>query len=368
MNTPNPSFQPTRVHQTKQRFGDSQLPRAGIVIWVAIVMAIAATGCSRPQTFVRDGANLMSHEQVQHVSTFHSSLLKDHDIDYRVVTENITGVDINDRAEELFTAQKVGSESRGGRGLLLVLNTTNNQVRLEVSRSLEAVYPDAFVGYLEKQQMTPFFAAGRVADGILATTELIVTRAQHATKNRGWDDEVWAQASTAGAGATADARLNQQSIGPSAAQVQGDVAIVGDSPQATLTAYMHAMASHNANSDLSAYSAATRTMLKGWVMTTAQMNNLVNLYRNCLPTTQSINVDNTLAVIRYPIEQRQCSPWFFVREQSAWRLDLFTQQRHVRFGRDNSWHFTSTSAASNPFHFAFEDWEFDGAGYPMRVR
>jgi uncharacterized membrane protein YgcG len=68
------------------------------------------------------------------------------------------------------------SHSGTCRGLLLVIDA--DQVRLEVGYTLEGVLPDAFAAYVEHRQMVPFFERGRVADGILSTTELIVTRAQ----------------------------------------------------------------------------------------------------------------------------------------------------------------------------------------------
>jgi hypothetical protein len=46
------------------------------------------------------------------------------------------------------------------------------------------VFTEAFVAYLEQRQMAPFFRENRVADGILAATELIVARAEDAAAGR----------------------------------------------------------------------------------------------------------------------------------------------------------------------------------------
>ena len=43
------------------------------------------------------------------------------------------------------------------------------------------------VAYIEQRQMVPFFRAERIADGILATTELIVAQANEATALSGFD-------------------------------------------------------------------------------------------------------------------------------------------------------------------------------------
>ena len=133
----------------------------------------------RPVTLVDDKAGLLSGEELERVSEFHAYLLKDYDVDYRVLSEPVAA-DINQLAVERFSELSAGMQSVTGRGLLLVIAPEERLVRLEVSQSLEPVYTDAFVRYIEERQMVPFFASGRLADGILATTELIVARLQDA--------------------------------------------------------------------------------------------------------------------------------------------------------------------------------------------
>jgi uncharacterized protein len=80
----------------------------------------------------------------------------------------------------------------------LVIDADQDLVRLEVSYALVGAFPDAFVAYVEQRQMAPFFERGRVADGILATTEMIVTRAQNAAANAGFESEAWIAGSGGG--------------------------------------------------------------------------------------------------------------------------------------------------------------------------
>ena len=244
---------------------------------------------------------------------------------------------------------------------MLVIDPAQNLVRLEVGYSLEGVYPDAFIAYIEHRQMVPFFRAGRVADGILATTELIITRAQRAQANAGFENEAW-YAGSGGAGATTSARLGEGIEGPTGET--GTDKAAGRTPAETLLAYFEAMEARNANPDLALYSPATRRMLKGWVMTSAQMDNVVRIYRRCQaePTRHS----GGYAVIRYPIPQRACAPFFFELIGGAWALDLTMMQRAVRFGRSNAWRFDP--GAEHPYAFAFEDWRFDRNGFPMAAK
>ena len=94
--------------------------------------------------------------------------------------------------------------------------------------------------------MVPFFQSGRIADGILATTELIVTRAQLATKNASLESEVWLKGS-GGAGASTSAQLGK---GPDDTLIDINTTLSrGTSPTSTLARYLAAMQERNANPD-----------------------------------------------------------------------------------------------------------------------
>jgi uncharacterized protein len=336
-------------------------------IWISVaITALLITGgallrhaSSDRAALVDDDLGLVTPEQLAQISEHHSFLLHDHGIDYRVVTRS-TGDDINGFAARYFDHNRVGSESPHGHGLLLVIDPELDKVRLEVSRSLEETFVDAFVAYIEQRQMVPFFAKNRIADGVLATTEMIVTRVQNAKANAGFSTESWA-AATSGAGATSKAGINQ---GGDEAFRQGIDHRAAGSPLATLDQYQSAMSQRNLRPDLDIYSADTRAMLKDWVMTAAQADNQAKSLKQCNPLGVKFSDDRELAVIRYPIRERSCNPWFMVFEDGAWRLDLTMMQRAIRFGRTNAWHFAS--GVRHPYQFAFADWEFDENGFPVR--
>jgi uncharacterized protein len=303
---------------------------------------------------VIDEATLFDQEEIRKLEDYHAYLLAEHGIDYRILTTG-NGEDINRLANRVFREQEIGSHSLQGRGLLLVIDSTSRQVRLEVGVSLEAVFVDAFVAYIERDQMVPFFRRQRLADGILATTELIITRAQNAEQNRSYQDELWFTGS-AGAGATTD-------IETAAMRQASDEQVgSGSSPEETLDAYASAMASTNLRSDLELYTSDTRRMLADWVVTPAQADNAARSIRQCGDAETLTSEDGRLAVMRYPVDRRQCNPYFFRLEEGRWRLDLTMMQRAIRFGRSNQWHLEP--GIDTPYDFAFTDWRFDSNGYP----
>jgi uncharacterized protein len=340
----------------------------GLVLGLALGLMVALAGpgglaAAAAVGAVDDGAALMSEEQRARVAEHHGYLLQDHDIDYRVITARDIG-DISQFAVVRFADLEVGQASSAGRGLLLVIDPDQDRVRLEVSYALEGVFPDAFVAYVEQRQMVPFFRAGRVADGILAATELIVTRAQRAAANAGFEGEVWMSGS-GGGGATARADIGQgwSNDGGGGASSADPRTAAGRSPEETLQRYLGAMAARNGDPALALYTAATQTMLRTWVMTPAQMTNVAQTYRRCAAEPARTDGSGNLAVIRYPVSQRQCAPWFFRRAEDGWALDLTMMQTAIRFGRSNAWHFDL--AADHPYRFAFADWRFDANGFPL---
>lgn len=305
---------------------------------------------------LRDDTGLLAASQRSAIESQHAFLRADHGIDYRV--EIVRGAGDLDRfATSRFRALEIGSTGRGGRGLLLVIDAEENQVRLEVGRALEGSFPDAFVAWVEQRQMVPFFRAGRVGDGILAATELLVSQVQREQASGGFA-ELAAEGSSGG-GAQTQARIGEA---PDPAAREGPDVAAGETPEATAAAYLAAMRARNADPDLDLYSAATRAMLASWVVTPAQMDTLARTYLDCRAEPARLDTNGERAVIRYPIEARGCAPWFLVREGGRWRLDLASASSAIRFGRDNGWHFAA--GAEHPYTFAFTDWRLDRNGYP----
>ncbi|MDX1711606.1 MAG: TPM domain-containing protein [Rhodovibrionaceae bacterium] len=317
-------------------------------------------------TLVRDDAKLLAPVERRKLAEFHRYLLSDHDVDYRVVTAAGAG-DLSRFAVQTFEELDVGGQSRGQRGLLLVIDPAADRVRLEVGRALEGSFPDAFVAYVEERQMVPFFRSARVSDGVLATTELIVQRIQGEKQSGGFQDHIAAEGTAGGGAETAaqigkgaeDAGKTDQPASPAAAP-QGATA----SPRAVVDAYLEAMAKRNADPDLPIYTPETRRMLRDWTVTPAQMDSVARTYRRC--AVDRVLTSGKFAVVRYGVQDRACAPFFLRREGGGWRLDLTMMQTAVRFGRNNAWRLDP--AASHPYGFAFSDWRFDSNGFPVGAR
>jgi uncharacterized protein len=307
---------------------------------------------------VDDRAALLEPAARARVAAYHAAILRAHDIDYRVLAISAAD-DLERTAHGYFAEAGVGALSANGRGLLLVIDPARERVRLEVSTSLEGVYTDAFVAYVQTRQMAPFFSAGRVADGILATTELIVGRAQEARAGGALAPPMPAR-SMGGGASTAAAIGTTSNPGEGLEEQTQHVEFARLEPLQVVEAYHERMANRDAHTDLPLYSTETAAMLRDWIVTPAQMDNLARTYRGC--TVDRVRVRGNAAVVRYVVGQRQCAPYFLRRESEAWKLDLMALSSAIRFNHENQWRFQVP--LPDDYEFAFEDWRIDRNGFP----
>lgn len=135
-------------------------------------------------------------------------------------------------------------------------------------------------------------------------------------------------------------------------------------PEAAVQAYLDAMSRGEAHTDLPMLSPDSQTLMTSWRVRPAQMAGMVTAYRSCHAEPALIDATGTLAVVRYPQDERTCSPWFLRRDGDTWQIDLVSGQALIRFGRDNAWRFDTAQIDSHAYAFGFTDWSFDNAGFP----
>jgi uncharacterized protein len=322
----------------------------GLIALGVLALAFVALAPRREEPlanwWIRDDAHLLMPAEELRLTQYHGALLDDWDIDYRIVTVR-DAADLAAFTAEAFASLDVGSRSRSGRGLLLVIAAGDQRVRLEVARELEAIYPDAFVSYVEHDQMAPFFGANRVTDGILATTELIVGRAAGSELPR---EGRAARATSIGAGAEVHAPIGGASNRPTVAAGAGPEA--ARTPEKTVQAYLMAMRRRDGRPDLDLYTAASRVMLAERVVTAAQMDNVARTYEGC-DAARAITREARAAIV-YLTDATDCAPWLLqLGSDGRWRIDFLTMNRALRFDTRNRWRLADPTAARE-YGFAFD--------------
>ena len=152
--------------------------------------------------------------------------------------------------------------------MLFLVDPQGKSVRLETGYDLEGIFTDAFTGYVEREQMLPFFVAGRIAPGIEATVELLVAR--------------------------------------------------------------------------------------------ALQDNALRELEKSIKNAETL-AEDSLAVIRFPVSNRQTSPYFLEKGHEGWMIDFYSMNQLIRFNHKNQWHFIKSE---HKFAFAFTDLHFDKHGFP----
>lgn len=325
-------------------------------------LGVLFPGCSsEPESaFLEDRAHLLTREEKEHLTAYNEALLRDLDVHFKLIILAEETLDINSLAAEIFA--DLGKKTSGAKGLLYLVDLVGRQVRIEVGYDLESVFPDAFVGYLERRQMVSFFAAGKVGNGIEATTELFVTRIQNSIEGRDFDPQKelpdpsyfsgggGARIKTA-IGATAPVKekiADRQRYQPQA------------TPEQTLALYRASLQAHVKDPDLPLFTPATRKFFANWVVTDGQQDNELRSLKSA--SQGEVLTSGHYAVLRYAFRERLYSPYFFTKGENGWMLDFATMSRVLQMNHKNMWTMKRTD---HPYMFAFSDWEFDASGFPV---
>jgi uncharacterized protein len=326
---------------------ETQAPQSRIVIDDAYVLL--------------DDAKLMAKYR-----DYNNELLKNYDIDFRVITTS-SEEDINTFANKAFATLQQESRSKSGKALLLVVNTMQDKVRLEVSTALEPIYTDAFVSYVERKGMVPYLREYKIADGIYMMTELVYDRAVEAAAGMEWMEPM--ESKSIGGGSKPKAHLGIAD--PDAKKGEAISAVNTDAPQEVMQRYLKALRTHNKNPNLDIYTDTTKAFFRKWTVTDINQDHEVQNISKCVNAYETLydssDAHAVLAVRPYD-KHRTCSPYFFKKEKGKWKLDIATMAQTLRFNAQMQWHFDMKKRLEKEgkyYAYAFDGYGFDSNGYPF---
>ncbi len=337
------------------------MKRIMIGTWLVFLglLVCSCSGTHDPQ-FIEDHAGLLLDAERQRIDAYYHALQTDFAVSCRVIILAEQSEDINRTAAELFA--DLGRESNGARGLLFLIDPVGRQVRIEVGYDLEGVFPDAFVGYLERDQLAPFFQQNRVGAGIEAATELFIARAQRDGAGFSFDPGVELGIGdhySGGAGARLKVAIGSSPEPPLPASAVRSRYLPGATPEQSLVVYRRVLAEKIKDPQLPLYTQETRRFLAGWVVTDAQQDNERRHLEES--TIERVIEAGDRAVIRFSPEERTHPPYFFSRSSIGWEMDLAAMNRILRLNHKNQYRFPSLD---HEYQFGFSDWGFDANGFP----
>ncbi|MEA1970296.1 MAG: TPM domain-containing protein [Thermodesulfobacteriota bacterium] len=340
---------------------------AVLAIIFALIFLTSLGGCNKANgsNFIDDRARLLSDHEKERITLLCEKLLEDLDIHIKVVTLRKRPLDINQKAVDIFAGCALGEKTRGAKGVLFLVDPEGRQVRLEIGYDLEPIFTDGFTGYIERGQMVPFFQTGRVGAGIEATVELLVGRSlgtiSTSDQTLNLDDSSGENHYSGGGGAIVRVEIGSgapEKKPASSPQMFG----AQSSPRMALKKYMKVLALHIKDPDLGLYTPETREFFRQWTVTDAQQDNSLRGLERVTGYGILFRHDD-LAVIRFPVTDRNASPYFFRKGNDGWMIDFATMNKTIRFNHKNQWLFSNVN---HDFMFGFDGLIFDKNGFPHK--
>ena len=222
----------------------------------------------------------------------------------------------------------------GGRGMLVLYDTSARTMRIEVGPKLEGILPDAFLGYLVRQHLDPVFGAGRPELGLRTTLFMLHWRIRLARLGEEYDPsfeeylrDVRRVAVGGGAsGAVATGRATARLAGAA-----GDTALSARfRPQPTVEeAYRLqeewlALGCRDVNVPL--YTPASREHLRTLPLSPAFCSYLLATeYRR----TYKVDERGDLALLYY-VDDPFVSPHFLRHTREGWQMDIVAEVRNTQ--------------------------------------
>lgn len=338
--------------------------------FVIVLIFISFLGCeSKPKESktpnIVDNANIIAYDKktLQMYEDFNKELLDSFDIDFRTVT-TINDEDINVFSNKIFNKMQKNSRSKSGKALLLVVNPVQDKVRLEVSMGLEHIYTDAFVSYIQRDGMVPYFKDDKVSDGVYMVTELIRDRANEARSGK----EFVARDTSLSAGGGAKVEANIGKADKNAKKGKNVKSNLSDTPKIVLEKYLTALKNHNKNPNLEIFTKKTQDFFKTNTSTDINQDNEVRFITPCMSSKKTLySYSGDYAVMANDfVNQKTCTPYFFKKEDGRWKLDIFTMANSIRFNVDMLWHFDLQNRLKDDgmyYAFAFDGYGIDKNGY-----
>jgi uncharacterized protein len=302
-------------------------------------------------------------EVMKQYRDFNQHLLDSFDIDFRTITTT-TNEDIDLFANSKFNKLQQKSRSQTGKAILMVINTSQDKVRLEVSMALEPMYTDAFISYIERKGFVPYFRNDTIADAIYMAASLISDRANDAKNGKEFMPQM--QSKSIGAGAKTEALIGKKNYDKK--EGVNVISLTTDTPIDILKKYLSSVKAHNTNPNLDIYTETTKSFFAGHTVTEINQNNGVRFLAPCMDSKQVkyASDGNHAVLMNDPVNQRTCTPHFFKKEQGLWKLDIATMAKVFRFNTTMMWHFDMDSKYefTDNYDFAFKGLYFDNNGYP----
>ena len=154
---------------------------AGGIVRFAVVALLFAIACDPPtpgdarRALLADEIDLLDTDAERRISMYLDWVRRERGIDFQVVIDSLDGDSPEARSSRLFQERAPG-RTTGGKGLLLLVDPRERQVRVEVGYALEPQLTDVDASRMLTDYLAPYFRSREPAAGIEASIEALIEK------------------------------------------------------------------------------------------------------------------------------------------------------------------------------------------------
>ncbi|MBN1980862.1 MAG: TPM domain-containing protein [Chitinivibrionales bacterium] len=321
------------------------------------------TGRPAQDKFCFDFTTTMPPEIVERVNFLCINYLyRPHDIEFVVVIiPSLHGEIITDEAVELFQRWHIGENTKGAKGILMIIALQEQQIKIEIGYDLEHIYTDHYVSLVEREILKEFLELGNWDHGFLSSIENFANRVEMLQEKGELIKDLQAsqgQNLSGGAGATItfDFASAVNKPKPESSDEIKAYFSAQPTPLQAYHRYMEMQALLIIDKTLDIYSDDTKEFWKHWPSTTGQARAEAQSFDG-IPMREVI-INDKYAVVRMvgattSKQVHSKNPYFFIKSHTGWQIDIAVMGRALTMTNSSGgWTFTNSL---HPYILAFRD-------------
>jgi hypothetical protein len=313
---------------------------------LAFLLVVGLIACSaRPERRIDDRFAVLDSAELPQFENFLNQIERESGIDIRFVfVDTVPGGDLERFAVHEARSLGIG-QGQDRRGLLFAYEMRGQRLRIEVGPTLQSIFTDRFVGYLMRNHVRTFFAAGNPTLSMRVTLLMLLGRVRRAALGLEYDPraaefiEDRRRLSTGG-GATAQGLanpsrnsgfLNRLATAETRALYQPQPSV-----ERAYERYLEWLGDGQLESDVPLFTRATQGYLSRIPISPAYAEYiLLEEYGRAYQVLEH----DSLALL-YFTDDPLNTPYFFRRDPGGWRMDIFAAVRNSHSTVGGAWTWT----------------------------
>jgi uncharacterized protein len=281
---------------------------------------------------VTDRTELLGAEAEERIAAYLQFVRSEYDIDYRVLLDESGAVG---RSAEIFENLSIG-DRQTGRGLLLVIDPSGEQVRVEVGYALEPFVTDLAASSMIGDYLAPHYRSGDLQASIEAAVEALIDEVRPALPELEAEKNRPRLAGSGGAGAGVDL-LRDLPVGEMSADAEATlqrVLVPQADPRSTRDLELAMMHQGFYYQQASIYDPAWRAASRPGTWPAARLQEIARQWDR----PYEVEVQERWAIAYYT-DAPDLGPTLLQRESEGWLIDATSGARHIVYDYSNaSWY------------------------------